>query len=184
MAAAEPRAVELQLGRAASLLALRRYPEAGRRDREPATAAYPESKSVQDLKKDWDVHRMWEWVTRVEPSYGAEPTAPGRGDRGLDAGLWSPPLGDYWRVSGAIAYATEDLPEGRETWHRAAAGLEYRGPSLRAFAELTYNESTENGIGGRVEIEWDADRPAGLSAAGEAFSRETPIRALKKGGTR
>ena len=174
-----PNDVDLQLGQAGTLLALRRYPEAGAAiDR--LYAAFPESKSVQDLKKDWDVHRMWEWVTRVEPSYGAEPTAPGVGIA-VTTRLWSPPLWDYWHATGAYRYVTEDLPEGRETWHRAAAGLEYRGPSLRAFAELTYNESTEDGLGGRAEIEWTPTDQVSLSATGEIFSRDTPIRALKNG---
>jgi biofilm PGA synthesis protein PgaA len=176
-----PNDAGLQLGHAAILLDLRRYPEAGAAiDR--LSAAFPENKSVQDLKKDWDVHRMWEWITRVEPSYGAEPTAPGVGIA-VTTRLWSPPVWDYWRTTGAYRYVTEDLPEGRETWHRAAAGLEYRGPSLRAFAELTYNESTEDGLGGRAEVEWTPTDHVSLSAAGEIFSRETPIRALKNGTT-
>ena len=177
-----PNDANLRLGHAATLLDLRRYPEAGA-EIERLYAAFPENKSVQDLRKDWDVHRMWEWVTRVEPSYGAEPTAPGVGIA-VTTRLWSPPLWDYyWRVTGAYRYVTEDLPEGREAWHRAAAGLEYRGPSLRAFAELTYNESTEDGLGGRAEIDWTPTDHVSLSAAGEIFSRETPIRALKNGTT-
>jgi biofilm PGA synthesis protein PgaA len=176
-----PNDADLQLGHAETLLALRRYPEAGAAiDR--LYAVFPENKSVQDLKKDWDVHRMWEWVTRVEPSYGAEPTAPGVGIA-VTTRLWSPPLWDYWRATGEYRYVTEDLPEGRETWNRAAAGLEYRGPSLRAFAELTYNESTEDGLGGRAEIEWTPTDHVSLSGTGEIFSRETPIRALKNGTT-
>jgi biofilm PGA synthesis protein PgaA len=177
----EPTNVDVQLGRAASLLALRRYPEAGPAIEE-LYRAYPENKSVQDLKRDWDVHRMWEWVTRVEPTYGGEP---GSQNPGLAATtrLWSPPIADHWRVTGAYRYATEDLDEGRETWHRAAGGLEFREPSLRAFAELTYNESTEDGLGGRAEIEWTPTDHLSLSAVGEIFSQETPLRALKNGAT-
>ena len=51
------------------------------------------------------------------------------------------------------------------------------------FAELTYNESTEDGFGGRVEIEWTPTDHLRLSAAGEIFSKETPMRALKNGVT-
>jgi biofilm PGA synthesis protein PgaA len=178
---AAPNDVDLQLGRAASLVDLRRYRDAGVAI-EALYAVYPENKSVHDLKRDWDVHRMWEWVTRVEPSYGGEP---GSQNPGLAATtrLWSPPLWDYWRVTGAYRYATEDLDEGRETWHRSAAGLEYRGPSLRGFAELTYNESSEDGVGGRAEIEWTPTDHLSLAAAGEIFSQETPLRALKNGAT-
>jgi biofilm PGA synthesis protein PgaA len=178
---AVPNDVDLKLGRASSLVDLRRYREAGPAIEE-LYALYPENKSVQDLKLDWDAHRMWEWVTRVEPSYGAEPTAP---DLGLEftTQLWSPPIRDYWRASGSYRFATTDLEEGREVWHRAAAGLEYRGPSLRAFAELTYNESTEDGLGGRAEIEWKPTDHLSVAAVGEIFSRETPLRALKNGET-
>jgi biofilm PGA synthesis protein PgaA len=177
---AEPNDVDIRLGWAASLLALRRYPEAGVAIEE-LYGAYPESKSVQDLKREWDVHRMWVGH-RVEPSLGAEPTTSGLGLM-VETRLWSPPVADYWRFTGADRVATEDLEEGRETWNRAAAGLEYRGPSLRAFAELTYNESTEDGVGGRLEIEWTPTDHLSLSAAGEIFSRETPLRALKNGAT-
>ena len=82
----EPNDVDIQLGRAASLLALRRYPEAGVAIEE-LYRVYPESKSVQDMKREWDVHRMWEWVTRVEPSLGAEPTTERAGADGRDAAL-------------------------------------------------------------------------------------------------
>jgi biofilm PGA synthesis protein PgaA len=178
---AEPHNVDIKVGQAGSLLALRRYPEAGLAIEE-LYRVYPESKTVQNLKREWDVHRMWEWITRVEPNYGSEPTAPGVGIA-ITTRLWSPPVGDYWRVTGAYRYATDDLPEGRETFQRAAAGLEYRGPSLRAFAELTYNESTEDGLGGRAEIEWTPTDQLSLSAVGEIFSRDTPMRALKNGVT-
>ena len=53
---------------------------------------------------------MWDWVSRVEPSYGAEPTSPGVGIM-ASTRLWSPPLWDYWRVTAAYD-TTEDLEEG------------------------------------------------------------------------
>ncbi len=176
---AEPNNADVKLGQAESLLALRRYPEAGAAIAD-LYRLYPENKGVQNLKLDWDVHEMAEWVTRVEPSYGAEPTAPGAGVA-VETRLWSPPLWSYWRASLGYRYATEDLEEGRETFQRAAAGIEYRGPVLRVFAELTYNASTENGVGGRAEVEWTPTDHLRLFAVGEIFSRETPMRALKNG---
>jgi len=178
---AEPNNADLKLGRAESLLALRRYPEAGLAVEE-LSRLYPENKRVQYLKTDWDVHEMAEWVTRVEPSYGAQPTEPGAG-LVVDTRLWSPPIMGYWRASIGYRYATAQLEEGRETFHRAAGGLEFRGPALRAFAELTYNESTEDGFGGRAEIDWTPTDHLTLSAVGEIFSQETPLRALKNGVT-
>jgi biofilm PGA synthesis protein PgaA len=80
-------------------------------------------------------------------------------------------------------FATEELEEGRERFHRAALGLEYRGPSLRASGELTWNESTEDGPGGRVEVEWTPTDHWSVSGSGEIFSRDTPLRALKNGVT-
>jgi biofilm PGA synthesis protein PgaA len=125
---------------------------------------------------------MWEWVTRVEPSYGSEPTIEEPGVS-VETRLWSPPIGHYWRVTAAYRYATQEFEEGQETWHRTAAGLEYRGPALRAFAELTYNESTEDGIGGRVEVDWTPTDHLSLWTMGEIFSRDTPLRALRNGTT-
>ncbi len=176
-----PDAEYLRISHAASLLALRSYPEAEAAI-ESLHDVYPENKLVQDLRRARDLHRMAEWVTRVEPSYGAEPTTDGLG-LVVETRLWSPPVGDYWRVTGAYRYATVDLEEGREMFHQTAAGLEYRGPALRAFAELTYNESTENGIGGRAEVEWTPTDHVSLSAVGEIFSKEPPLRALKNGVT-
>jgi biofilm PGA synthesis protein PgaA len=173
--------VSIQLGRAASLLDLRRYPEAGAAIAE-LYRVYPENKSVQDLQRQWDVDRMWEWVTRVEPSYGNEPTTQGLG-LVVDTRLWSPPIWDHWRVMAGYRFATEELEEGRERFHRAALGLEYRGPSLRASGELTWNESTEDGPGGRVEVEWTPTDHWSVSGSGEIFSRDTPLRALKNGVT-
>jgi biofilm PGA synthesis protein PgaA len=179
--AVTPDDVDLRLNRAGSLLALRRYPEAGT-EIESLSALYPESKSVQDLQREWDAYRMWEWVTRVEPSYGSEPTIEEPG-LSVETRLWSPPIGHYWRVTAAYRYATQEFEEGQETWHRTAAGLEYRGPALRAFAELTYNESTEDGIGGRAEVDWTPTDHLSLWTMGEIFSRDTPLRALRNGTT-
>ena len=178
---AAPDDVNLQLGRATSLFDLRRYREAGVAIEE-LYAVYPENKSVRDMKLDWDAHRMWEWVTRVEPSSGSEPTSQEPG-LAIETRLWTPPIANYWRLTGAYRYATENLEEGREEWHRGAAGVEYRGPSLRAFAELTYNEATEDGLGGRGELEWRPTDHVSVGAVGEIFSRDTPLRALRNGVT-
>lgn len=175
----EPDNADLKLGVAESLVDLRRYAEAGAAIDE-LSRLYPENKGVQSLKTDWDVHQMAEWVTRVEPSVGAEPTVPGAGVA-VATRIWSPPLWDYWRVSAGYRYATENVEEGRETFHRVAAGIEYRGPGLRALAELTYNESTEDGFGGRGEIEWTPTDQISLFGVGEIFSLATPMRALKNG---
>jgi hypothetical protein len=48
---------------------------------------------------------------------------------------------------------------------------------------MTYNESTEDGLGGRGEIEWTPTDQLSLAAVGEIFSQETPLRALKTGVT-
>jgi biofilm PGA synthesis protein PgaA len=176
-----PTDLDVRLGYAASLLALRRYPEAGA-EIKSLYGVYPENKGVQDLKREWDIHAMWEWVTEVKPTYGSEPTAQ---NPGFDVAsrLWSPPLGDYWRVTVGYRLVTENLEEGRETFHRTAAGLEYRGPDLRAFGEVTYNVSTEDRVGGRAEIEWAPTDQLTLSAMGEIFSQDTPLKALKNGVT-
>jgi biofilm PGA synthesis protein PgaA len=176
-----PEDPELRLNYASSLFALRRYPEAGK---EIASLydLYPESKAVQNLQQEWDVHRMWEWITRVEPSYGAEPNAENLGLVAWSR-IWTPPLADYWRLTAQYRYASQDFEEGRETYHRTSAGIEYRGPSLRAFGEVTYNESTEDRAGGRLEIGWTPTDELSLSATGEIFSQETPLRALVNGVT-
>ena len=176
-----PEDPDLRLNYASSLFALRRYPEAGK---EIASLydLYPENKAVQNLQREWNVHRMWEWISRVEPSYGSEPNAE---NLGLVAWtrIWTPPIADYWRVTASYRYASQDFDEGRETYHRTAAGLEYRGPALRVFGEVTYNESSEDRVGGRGEIEWTPTDELSLSAVGEIFSQETPLRALRNGVT-
>jgi biofilm PGA synthesis protein PgaA len=172
---------DIRLNYAASLFALRRYPEA-EQEITGLYDLYPENKAVQNLKRELDVHNMWEWITRVEPSYGAEPDAE---NFGLVAWtrIWTPPIADYFRVTASYRYASQDFPEGRETYHRTAAGLEYKGPALRVFGEVTYNESTEDRVGGRAEIEWTPTDELSLSATGEIFSQETPLRALVNGTT-
>jgi biofilm PGA synthesis protein PgaA len=51
------------------------------------------------------------------------------------------------------------------------------------FGEVTYNESTEDQVGGRLEIAWTPTDQLSLSAVGEIFSQETPLRALVNGVT-
>jgi biofilm PGA synthesis protein PgaA len=172
---------DLERERAATLLTLRRYPEAeealGRLE-----ARYPDDKDLQALRRDWDTYRMWELEVRVEPSKGDEPTADGFGFE-VTTRLFTPPLFYNWRVLLGYRYATADTPEGRVVLNRATAGLEYRGPSLRAVGAVTYNDTTQDQFGGRLLAQWAPDDHWRLYASGELFAETTPMRALKSGIT-
>src|SRR5262249_40066948 len=80
-------------------------------------------------------------------------------------------------------YVTADTPEGRVTLNRPAIGLEYRGPGLRAYGEVNYNDTTLDQFGGRLLVQWAPDDHWQLYAYGEIFAETTPMRALKNGVT-
>ena len=146
-----------------SLLALRRYPEAGFTMRS-STASIPRARVVENLKREWDVHRMWEWITRVEPNYGSRADGARRGARDHDTPVVTASRGTTGVSPAPIATRTATSPRKAERRPNARrTGLEYRGPSLRAFAELTYNESTRGwprGAGGDGWTPTDQSEPA------------------------
>jgi biofilm PGA synthesis protein PgaA len=172
---------ELVRQHASGLFAVRRYREA-----EPVVdrlrLRYADDKSVQALGRDWDTYRLWELQVRVEPSKGSEPTADGFGVD-VTSRLFSPPIAYNWRIAAGYRYSNADVPEGRVTWHRPAAGVEYRGPYLQAYGEVNYNETTKDEVGGRLEARWSPDDHWSAYAAGELFASTTPLRALKNGIT-
>jgi biofilm PGA synthesis protein PgaA len=172
---------DLELERAASLLALRRYREA-----EEAVARlearYPDDKDLQALRRDLDTYRLWNLETRFEPSKGDEPTANGVGLQ-VTTRLFSPPIGENWRVMVGTRYAGADTPEGHVDLFRGALGLEYRGPGLYAAGAVTYNVTTVEEAGGRLQGVWTPDDHWRLYAGGEIFAETTPMRALKHGVT-
>jgi biofilm PGA synthesis protein PgaA len=172
---------DLERERAAALFDLRYYREAEEAIRR-LEARYPDDKDIQQVRRDWDTYRLWELETRVEPSKGDEPTADGFGLE-VTTRLFSPPIFYNWRVTAGYRYASSDTPEGRVELNRAALGLEYRGPSLRALGEVTYNDTTQDEFGGRLVVQWAPDDHWRLYATGEIFAESTPMRALKNGVT-
>jgi biofilm PGA synthesis protein PgaA len=143
----------------------------------------PEDGSVRRLDREAAVHegaeleasvgRVWAYPTNLN------------GGNALTAGarLFSPPIFDYWRAFAGWSAAHERVPEGTITERIYTAGVDYRGPAFDAEAEARLIADGAEQGGGRLAGAWRPDDAWSFGAAGEIFSTDTPLRALKNGVT-
>ncbi|MBC7908436.1 MAG: poly-beta-1,6 N-acetyl-D-glucosamine export porin PgaA [Rhodospirillaceae bacterium] len=163
-------------------LILRDYPaaEAGTSD---LLRRFPEQKSIQRLAREWAAHDSAE--LRVEADAGRGHGGDVRGKTyGLDTLLFSPPIAYNWRLFGGYGVTHGKYDEGKGTWQRPSAGVEFRNPDWEAVAEIAGNiySDRERG-GGRVALTYTFDDEVAVGGSAEVFSRATPPRAVRNGVT-
>jgi biofilm PGA synthesis protein PgaA len=173
----------LEIGRAQSLYELGEY-AAVRDDVADLTSRFPEQTQVQRLARMWEVHNMRELQIEANAGFNSGNTAQiGNQELTLNTLLFSQPFYDNFRAFAGYRVAQSEFDIGTENFHRAAAGLEYRGGDWEISGEASYNEYGSTRPGFRLAAVW---KPADFwSLAGnlDTFSRETPLRALADGVT-
>ena len=148
-------------------------------------ARSPDNRQVQRLQRQREVHDMFE--LRVEAfggkTYGGDDdnvgAVNGSKDFGIETVLYSPPIGEDWRVFAGAGYAEGDFQEGTGTHDFQRVGLERRTRDLTLEAEVS-NHSYGFGSkqGGRLAFAYDINDYWQYGASLEYFAAATPLRAL------
>ncbi len=175
--ALEPRHIGLRTGRTENLLDLAEFEQA-EKDVAGLWEVFPENKAVQRLEQLWRAHNMRELRVSAESGWSSG-GAFGNRDLNVEAALFSSPVFYHYRGFVAGYLAQGDFPEGEKTWQRYGTGVEYRSRQLEGSAELTWNVSGGRKLGGRLAGTWLIDDNWSLPLFLEAFSRDTPLQALK-----
>ncbi len=145
---------------------------------------YPEDLSVRRTTRQLaSEHR---WLLDTQTKFGNS-TGGGvnRAGQELDSStrLYTPPIGDNWRLFGFTNYAFAHPIEGFVSRTQSGAGVDLRLPDLRAqlFADQSFG--TLGGFGAGGKIDWSITDRISVGASAEIFSFDTPLRALYYGIT-
>ncbi|HUC67350.1 MAG TPA: poly-beta-1,6 N-acetyl-D-glucosamine export porin PgaA [Stellaceae bacterium] len=141
----------------------------------------PENSEVRRLQREADLRQRAELRLFAERVWTSPTNI--NGGNGLATGLqlFSPPFAEYWRAFVAWDVAHQRLPEGNYTGRTYGTGVEYAGPLFDASAEARATQDGTDHGGGKLALAWRGDDQWRLGAAGEIFSTDTPLRALKNG---
>ena len=160
-----------------------RYAEANRRVA-ALVALYPQDRAVRRLAGQVRAQQGWLFEVEARPSNSTGGGVNEAGQALQIAGrLYSPPIADNWRLFALNDYNSANPIEGFAQRERVGAGLELRLPALRATAFPTMSWGTLNRAGGGATLDWFPTDQISLGVSAEAFSLETPLRALFYGIT-
>jgi biofilm PGA synthesis protein PgaA len=173
-----PDAFGLQTELANSSLRRRRWTDAEERYR-ALSAQRPDDGAVLRLGRDLATEKTFllETALSVTHEEGGNASAPGSN---LTTGLklYTPPLGERWRVIGAADRATAEPVEGKITRNRFGGGVDFRAPDLTIEAMGWANTGTLNSGSAGTWAYWKPSDAWGLSASYDYFSDDVPLRAL------
>ena len=192
----QPKNAATETAQVRNLLELRDY------ERVPAPLTdlkrrFPEDLGVQRLDRLWHVHNMAEFRLTVDQALRADASVQGGSGIAIDAQLFSPPIGDRWRLFGSERVARERLPSGEGTaaLRRSGVGVEYRDRNLMTTLEgavSAYGENVDTALtsgggsgraGVRGTVAWSPDDYWLFGLQADSFARDTPLRALRAGVT-
>lgn len=142
-------------------------------------ARSPENLTSRRLAREWEVHRKAELRITGYRGLASDSPVTGNGDFGIDAVLYSPPMGYDWRVFGGGGYASGDFEEGRGIYRWLRTGVEWRVRDLTVEGEVSTNDYG-HGVkpGARLSAAYDLNDHWQVGGSAEILSRDTPLRAL------
>jgi len=179
-----PEDVGGQIALADSAFRLREYDQARQRAADLARL-YPDNASVQRLVREINSFDRFEFRTESHTynENGAVVTdAPGNGFDTTNR-IYSPPLGDNWRLLGGFDVAYARPEEGLVNRYRTGGGLEWRIPTFTMEATGWANTGTLQRGSARVEAGWTVSDHWNLGTDVELYSIDTPLRAVLNGIT-
>lgn len=166
-----------------TLIANYRFAEADRLMAE-LVGLYPEDLSVRRTARQLASEHKWllDTQTRFGNSVGGGVNQAGQELESINR-LYTPPIGDNWRLFAFTNYAFAHPIEGFVSRAQAGAGVDLRLPELRAqlFADQSFG--TLGGFGAGGKIDWAITDQISVGASAEIFSFDTPLRALYYGIT-
>jgi biofilm PGA synthesis protein PgaA len=177
-ASLEPRDVGSRIALVEVAIANYRFDEA-RRMLAELRALYPENQAVRQLARDFDAKTRWLVELEAQPgnSDGGGANASGQ-TLFLRGRITTPPIADNWRLFAFSEYSNAHPPEGFVNRTRAGAGVEWRSPGLLVTAYPTNSWGTLQRAGGGATVDWSVTDQILLAFSAEAFSADTPLRAL------
>lgn len=181
--AAEPRSADLEALQGNVALDLREWQQADILT-DDVVARYPERQNVKRLARLNDVSHMAELqlASTYSKSHG-NTIRHGSQELMVDSTLFSPRMGDHWRVFTGAGFTSEDIEDGtsRARWQRV--GGDYRDRDQVVTAEVSHQ-----GFGGRqgklgARLGYDYDYSDVWHYGGAAIHRaiDTPLRARDEG---
>lgn len=159
----------------------RHWDDAERRAGE-ALALRPDDPNAQRMLADIEAHHDAQLLVSFEPrtADGGGRNAPGDGMRGT-VRIYSPPLAQRWRLL-AAAERKVDRPEGENlSRNRYGAGVEGRWPDVTFELVGWANRGLLDHSGADASVQWQPDDHWTLHGALQAFTQDTPLRAVQAG---
>ncbi len=142
----------------------------------------PVNSHLQRLLRDQKAHRLAELRVELAPrtAEGGGDVAPGDG---LEAAVrvYTPPIGERWRLLAAGERSTSKPEDTRLERNRYGGGIEGRWPDLTFELIGWANTGMLDHAGADASLQWQPDDHWTLGASLQAFSMETPLRAVEAG---
>ena len=136
---------------------------------------YPDDNDVDKLHRGWTIHNMRELWIQASTTYSTG-TQFGSRDLDLETYLYSRPLRLHYRVYGHGYLGQSTFPEGKATYRRLGAGLEYRARDVELSGELSDGPGRDHGLGLALHGTWMVDDHWRLSGAYDGYSNDVPLR--------
>lgn len=177
-ASLDPDGLWTRIALADTALARNRLPEAEAQSA-ALIALAPENLAVQRLARDVRARKGWLIDIGFAPAFnqGGGSFAEGEG-YSFGARVLTPFFSDRLRFVAVIDSAAADPPEGRVTRHRVGGGVRLESADVEATAYASHSWGSLPQPSAGVELAWNVDDQWSLTAAAQANSIETPIRAL------
>jgi biofilm PGA synthesis protein PgaA len=177
-ASLDPDSLWTRIALADTALQRNRLPEAAERAA-ALQALAPENLAVQRLAREVRARRGWLFDVGFAPAFnqGGGSFALGEGYT-FGARALTPFITDRLRLVALVDSAEAAPPEGRVTRHRVGGGVRLESADVEATAYASYSWGSLPQPSAGVELAWSVDDHWSFSAAAQANSIETPIRAL------
>lgn len=142
----------------------------------------PEARSVERATRAWQLHHRPELLLRTNSGRSSDANSPSGGkDHRVEATLYSPPVGERYRVFLQGDYLYGDLTQSNARHRRAGAGLEYRGPDLRLHGSWHTGLGGDGGGGARLGAKYWINDIWTIAVEGDSRSMEIPLQARGAG---
>lgn len=177
----EPSNLALERQQAWTALDLQEWQQANELTGDVATRS-PDDFATLQLQRLMAVHNKAE--LRISGSQGISSDSPvsGKHDFTLNSALYSPPIGDNWRLFAGFNFASGEFEEGKGINRDIAAGAEWTSRDNWAEMELSgRNYGDGQKTGARFSGWHDVNDNWRIGGSAERLSRNTPLRALRNG---
>ncbi len=144
---------------------------------------YPQTPTVKQLRKDWDVYQMAELWSDFQYNHSNGPELNGAGILATSE-LYGSPFAYNWRPVLQGRYAWGEILEGETYLAYIGVGAEYRSPNWELLASGGYVQSLlKDTASGNLRATWFPQDQWTLSGEYSTFDLDMPLRALWYGIT-